>query len=39
MNSNIKMETPDFNVFSVEHVNDTDLLNNIKSEPMVSVDL
>jgi hypothetical protein len=38
MNSNIKTETHDFNVFSVEHVNDTDLRNNIKSEPMVRLD-
>jgi len=38
MNSNIKKENPDFNVFSVEHVNDTDLRNNIKSEPMVRFD-
>jgi hypothetical protein len=39
MNSNIKTEMPDFNVFSVEHVDDTGLFNNIKSEPMVSLDL
>jgi hypothetical protein len=37
MNSNIKTETFDFNVFSVENLDDNTLVNNIKSEPRVSV--
>jgi len=36
MNSNIKTETADFNIFSVEHLNDTDLYNTVKSEPRAS---
>jgi hypothetical protein len=39
MNSNVKTETLDFNVFSVEHVNDAGPMNSVKSEPTVSVDL
>ena len=36
MNSNIKTEAQNFHVFSVEHVDEADLFNNIKSEPRVS---
>jgi hypothetical protein len=39
MNSNIKSETLDFNVFSVDYDNDNDLINKIKSEPTVNIDL
>ncbi|CAF1168120.1 unnamed protein product [Rotaria sordida] len=36
MNSNIKAEASDFNVFSVDTLNDTDAFNTVKSEPRVS---
>lgn len=36
MNSNVKLETPDFNVFSVEHMDETDFGHHIKSEPTAS---
>ncbi len=39
MNSNIKSETHDFHVFSVEHVDEADLFHNIKSEPRVSINM
>jgi hypothetical protein len=39
VNSNIKSETHDFHVFSVEHVDEADLFHNIKSEPRVSINM
>ncbi|UJR27600.1 hypothetical protein I4U23_008881 [Adineta vaga] len=36
MSSNVKLEMADFNVFSVENLDDADLLPSVKSEPAAS---
>ena len=37
MNSNIKSENVDFNVFSVDQLDETNLFQSVKSEPRVCI--
>lgn len=36
MNNHVKSENPDFNIFSVEHLDEAEPFSHIKSEPRVS---
>ena len=37
MSNHVKTENPDFNVFSVEHLDEAEPFSHIKSEPRVSI--
>lgn len=37
MSNHVKTENPDFNVFSVEHLDEAEPFPHIKSEPRVSI--